>query len=144
RNLVQLPLVAGFLVGGSGALAQYCLPTYTSQCTSNDFINGVVIDDGVTTLLSNTGTGCSSPSANNYVDYTGTISAFQVAPGNTYNVTLSPGASWGQYFILGIDFNADQDFADPGEFFNIGYAAANGSISGTFTIPVSASGPTVL
>ena len=50
---------SGFVAWGQ------CLPTYNSQCTSGDFINSVTFN-----TISNLNTGCTNPSANNYVDYT--------------------------------------------------------------------------
>lgn len=115
-----------------------CLPTYNSQCTSGDFINGVVFN-----TISNTGTGCTSPSANNYQDYTA-IST-NVQQNTSYTITATSGPSWGQYHVAFIDFNHDNDFDDAGEFFDIGYANGGMSISNTILIPNGvAGGPTIM
>ncbi len=114
------------------AYGQYCLPTYANPCSSNDFI------DRVDYLTINNGlTGCGVPGINNYTDYTSTISATVVA-GSTDSISCWPGAQWGQYFVAAIDLNQDSDFADPGEFFDIGYAAAAGMVSNMITIPCNA------
>ena len=113
----------------SVVFSQYCTPTYNSQCTSGDFINSVVFN-----TISNTGTGCSAPSATNYTDYSGTLST-NLVQGTTYPISVTPGPSWGQYFVAFIDLNNDLDFADPGEFFDIGYAAAGTTINANIAIP---------
>jgi len=106
-----------------------CLPTYNSQCTSGDFINSVIFN-----TINNSGTGCSSPGASNYTDYTSTIST-NVIQNTAYTIDVQVGASWGQYVVAYIDFNNDLDFDDAGEFFDIGYASAGTTVSNTILIP---------
>jgi hypothetical protein len=114
---------------GAVAWGQYCLPTYNSQCTSGDYIESVIFN-----TISNTNTGCTSPSANNYVDYTSTFST-NVTQNTSYTITLTPGPTWGQHFGVYIDFNNDGDFDDAGEYFNAGYAAAGQTITSSILIP---------
>lgn len=114
---------------GAVAWGQYCLPTYNSQCTSGDFINDVQFN-----TISNLGTGCTTPSANNYQDYTATLST-NVTQNTAYTITLAPGPSWGQHFGVYIDFNNDGDFDDAGEYFDAGYAAAGTTITSSILIP---------
>ncbi len=113
---------SGFVAWGQ------CLPTYNSQCTSGDFINSVTFN-----TISNLNTGCTNPSANNYVDYTA-IST-NVQQNTTYTIDVAPGPSWGQHFVVYIDFNNDGDFDDAGEYFDVGYATAGTTISSPITIP---------
>ncbi|MDG1334309.1 MAG: GEVED domain-containing protein [Crocinitomicaceae bacterium] len=130
-----LLVVAAF--GGFVAWGQ-CLPTYNSQCTSGDFINGVVFN-----TISNTGTGCTNPGTNNYTDYTA-IST-NVQQNTSYTIDVSSGPSWGQYHAAFIDFNQDGDFDDAGEFFDVGYAAAGATASNTILIPNGIpGGPTIM
>ncbi|MFK7785061.1 MAG: GEVED domain-containing protein [Crocinitomicaceae bacterium] len=117
--------VAAF--GGFVAWGQ-CLPTYNSQCTSGDYIANVSFN-----TISNLGTGCTSPSANNYQDYT-TIST-NVVQNTAYTITVTPGPQWGQHFVAYIDFNNDGDFDDAGEYFDIGYAGGGVTISNSILIP---------
>lgn len=112
--------------------AQYCLPAYGSQCTSGDYIDYFSFANIV-----NASTGCGSPSSNNYIDYSASLTA-NVVRGQTYLATCRPGPTWGQYYIAMIDFNQDSDFADPGEVFDIGYAAGGGTVSANITIPCGA------
>ncbi len=121
-----LLVVAAF--GGLVAWGQ-CLPTYNSACTSGDFINSVTFN-----TISNTGTGCSNPGTNNYIDYTATIST-NVQQNTSYTIDVAAGPSWGQYMVAFIDFNNDLDFDDAGEFFDIGYAASGTTVSNTIMIP---------
>ena len=105
-----------------------CLPTYNSQCTSGDYINNVTFN-----TISNLGTGCPNPSANNYSNYTA-IST-NVQQNTSYTISVTPGPTWGQYFVAYIDFNNDNDFVDAGEYFNIGYAAGGATINASILIP---------
>lgn len=113
---------SGFVAWGQ------CLPTYNSQCTSGDFINDVSFN-----TISNLGTGCTSPSANNYQDYTALST--NVQQNTSYTISVAPGPSWGQHFVVYIDFNNDGDFDDAGEYFDVGYAASGTTISNTIMIP---------
>ena len=123
------------LIGGVSAYGQYCLPSYSSACTSGDYINNVSFN-----TISNLGTGCSSPGSN-YGDYTAISTAVQ--QGTSYTITVTPGPSWGQYFAAWVDYNHDNDFNDPGEFYDIGYAGGGVTISAPIAIPTGvAGGPT--
>ncbi len=135
KNLNLLNLFLGLIftcVTGSVVNAQYCLPTYNnSSCPSGDFV-----DDVQFVTINQIGTGCSITSAN-YSNYSATIST-TVIQSSTHQITVKPGSSWGQYFVVFIDLNQDQDFADAGEFFDIGYAGAGQTISSMINIPANA------
>jgi len=132
-------LTIAVLLGISTAWGQYCMPTYNSACSSNDFINNVSFN-----TISNLGTGCNGGAPNNYTDFSGTMSTI-VQQNTSYPLTVSPGPSWGQYFVAFIDFNNDLDFNDAGEFFNIGYIAAGGTTTTNILIPNALpGGPTKL
>ncbi len=122
---ILLSLVA--ICGGVAAWGQ-CLPTFNSQCTSGDYINSVTFN-----TISNLNTGCTSPSANNYQNYTAISTSVQ--QNTSYTISVAPGPTWGQYFVAYIDFNNDNDFVDAGEYFNIGYAAGGATISAPILIP---------
>jgi len=117
-------------MGVNQATAQYCLPTYNNPCTTDDFINSVTFN-----TIFNGSTGCTSPGANNYEDYTGTIST-TVTQGSTYTLTAASGTTWDQYIVAFIDWNQDLDFDDPGEFYDVGYSNPAGtSVSVNITVP---------
>ncbi|MCB0479019.1 MAG: T9SS type A sorting domain-containing protein [Crocinitomicaceae bacterium] len=128
---VLLSMLSVFSIGAF-SYGQYCMPAYNSQCTSGDYINDVVMGG-----ISNTGTGCSNPSANNYTDYTSTDSTY-LGQTLTYTISVAPGPSWGQYFIVGIDFDQNGDFNGADEFFNIGYASGGTTITSSILIPATA------
>lgn len=89
----------------------YCFPTYTNLCTSNDYINNVTLN-----TLSNLGSGCNG-NADNYIYYepTGSYTTTLESGGN-YTIGLQAGQEFNQGFGVWIDFNNDLDFDDPGEF----------------------------
>jgi hypothetical protein len=127
------------LVGFQLVQAQYCLPVYGNQCTSDDYINQVTFAG-----INHLGSGCGTPGVSNYTNYSGTYTANVVA-NQPYTITCAPGPTWGQYFVAMIDLNHDNDFADAGEFFDIGYSFGGGTVSNTITVPCSAlTGPTRL
>ena len=129
RSWIVLLSIFGLTVSAS---AQYCLPTYDNPCTSDDFINTVQF-----VTINNSNTGCGSPGVSNYTDYSATLGT-TVTSGSTYTLTVQPGISWGQYFVMLIDLNQDGDFDDNGEFFDVGYASAGQTISAPITIPCGA------
>jgi hypothetical protein len=114
------------------AVANNCQdPTYTNQCTSGDFINSFVF--GAFTSA-NSG-GCGTPGNTNISNYQPT--GPNVQAGQTYSVTCGAGG-FNQHFGVYIDFNGDGDFTDAGEFFNIGQAQANMTITANVMIPANA------
>ncbi len=136
----KILLLFTLLIGITTSWGQYCLPTYSSACTSGDYINDFTID-----TYSNLGTACGNPGVNNFTDNTGLGSVITLQQSMTYNVTCTPGPAWGQYFAVWIDLDQDGTFNQLNEFFDIGYAAAGGSISNNITLPaIAASGNTRL
>jgi PKD repeat protein len=133
RKFIPIAFTSAFAIAllftASGLMAQYCLPTYNNPCSSDDFIDNVAFG-----TISNLATGCTGTAPNNYTNYSATLSTSMQA-GTSQNISVKPGASWGQYFVAFIDLNNDLDFADPGEFFNIGYAGAGVTINAPIAIP---------
>lgn len=119
-------------MGGACACASYCTPTYTSACSSADFIN-LVSTTGGSTNISNTNSGCSG-AANNYSHHLST--SLTVQQGNSFTLNLQSGASWGQGFGVWIDYNQNLTF-ETSEFV---YSTASSTAlnSGVITIPASA------
>jgi chitodextrinase len=74
-----------------------------------------------------------------------TTQTINVAPGQSYNMTLTPGfsgASYNEYWLIWIDYNKDGDFTDVGEVaFNPGNGS-NSTVSASITIPANATGNT--
>jgi hypothetical protein len=136
---LRLSFALFLLMAWQGLQAQYCLPSYGNQCTSDDYINQVTFAG-----INHLGSGCGTPGASNYTNYSGLYTANVVA-NQPYTITCAPGPTWGQYFVAMIDLNHDNDFADAGEFFDIGYSLGGGTVSNTITVPCFAlTGPTRL
>ncbi len=106
------------------------LPTYTNSCSSGDFIQ-----DFTYGAFSNLNTGCGNPGANNLSNFIGT--GPNVNAGGTYQVTVKAGPDYAQYVGLYIDLNGNGSYLDAGEFFNIGQAPANSTVSASVQIPAS-------
>lgn len=131
---ILLNLLLGFVFAlstGSVVQAQYCTPTYQFACTSNDFIDNVQF-----VTINQVATGCGNTTTN-YSDYTSTIST-TVAQSSVHQISVTPGIQFSQYFVAFIDFNQDQDFDDPGEFFDIGLAQGGQTITSNIAIPATA------
>ncbi len=121
-----------FITSFNSAKAQYCIPTYTNPCTIGSPINRVEfagIDN------SPAGTGCNG-NPNNYIFYSNDTAI--VAQGGSYPITLTGVSIANHSFGVWIDFNADNDFADTGEFV-FSSAVGFNPVSGFINIPVSAS-----
>lgn len=118
--------------------AIYCTPGFTVGCTfggtqfSGDLINNVITTGGVTNI-SNLNTGCSGSS---YTFYN-TLGASQIQ-GQTVNLSLQSGSGWSQGFRVWIDWNQDEDFADPGEDVFVSTVISTAVQTGSFTVPFSA------
>ncbi|MCF8372484.1 MAG: T9SS type A sorting domain-containing protein [Bacteroidales bacterium] len=109
-------------------LADYCVPTYTYDCSYGD-----EIDDFILNTINQTGTGCSTAG---YADYTNLSTSLLV--GNTYTLQASTNYS-NQYLSVWIDFNNNAVFESTErvvENFNLPSTAS--LYSTTLTIPSSA------
>jgi PKD repeat protein len=79
--------------------------------------------------------------ASGYSDFTSMTA--HVTAGQSVNVTLTPGfasSSYNEYWKIWVDYNRDGDFEDSGEEVFSGNGTS--SVSGSFTVPSSASGTT--
>ena len=123
-------LLAGFL-GWNAAQAQYCTPTYGSGCTFADDLNSFSLSN-----LSHLNTGC-GPN-NGYENYTATagVDTIQLEQGVSYNLSATTNYSSSEYLAIWIDFNNDQDFADPGELLYTSGSFGSGSpLTATLAMP---------
>lgn len=128
RFLLALLLLG---LGNAGAFAQYCLPTYANDCSFGDYIDGVSIAN-----LSNTGTGCTGILPNNNTYYS--TDTVYVTVGANYTLTVNNNPDWEQGMMALIDFNGDQDFDDPGEFFDLGLVSPGATATVNISIPGTA------
>ncbi|MBL7764937.1 MAG: T9SS type A sorting domain-containing protein [Chitinophagaceae bacterium] len=115
--------------------AQYCLPSFSIACTSDDFIDNFSTTGGVTNI-SNLATGCNGAAPNNYTFF----STMQVAQiqGFSFNFTVQAGQIFGQGHRIWIDWNQDLDFADPGEDVYVSPGSTTAAYNGTITVPITA------
>jgi hypothetical protein len=128
---IKISFLFLFLFLGMGRyFAQYCTPTYSSLCSSADYIENFSFN----TIVNNM-SGCNG-NPNNYIFYSSLSTT--VNPGNSYAISMQSGAFWGQGFGVWIDYNIDGDFADPGEFVYSSPTSGTGVFSGMVTIPGSA------
>ena len=110
--------------------AQYCTPAWYYGCQW-----GAAIDDFTFNTISNLNTGCNNTSTS--YTYFSTISTNVVA-GQTYSFSIQSLYSYYplQYGIW-IDFNADGDFYDSGEYAFNTASTSSGMVTGTITIPMT-------
>ncbi|MCS7076755.1 MAG: GEVED domain-containing protein [Bacteroidia bacterium] len=120
-------LILLLLIGMQSYYAQYCIPTYSSLCSSGDYINNFSFN----TIVNNS-SGCNG-NPNNYIFYSALSTV--VNPGNSYSISMQSGPAWGQGFGVWIDYNIDGDFSDPGEFVYSSPGSGTGVFSGMVTIP---------
>ncbi|MGL4596140.1 MAG: beta strand repeat-containing protein, partial [Bacteroidia bacterium] len=111
--------------------APTCFPTYSSACSSADFINNFSTTGG-TTNISNLATGCNGILPTNTTFFPTQI--VTTVPGGSFNIAAQSGSSWSQGFRLWIDYNNDGDFADVGE--NVWASATSSTALNTATITV--------
>ncbi len=107
----------------------YCTPTYTNACSSNDYINSFVFN-----TINNQNSGCNG-NPNNYILYPTTSFTTTLVQGNTYNATVSIGRGATGNVSIWIDFNNDGVFQNTTaeRFVNTTLIPA----SGTVTIPIA-------
>lgn len=117
-----------FTTAGTGGACT--IGTYMNPCTTGDFIESFTFGS-----FQNLGTACAFPGANNYSDYT-TIGP-DVQLGETYNVAINSGSA-PQWYGVYIDFDQDGNFAEVGEFFDMGQAPGSTTINMNITIPMTA------
>jgi hypothetical protein len=111
----------------TGATGCCTVPTYSVPCTSGDRI-----DDFTFGSFQNLNTGCANPGPTNLTNYQPLGPS--AVPGSSYSVTIGAG-SVSNFYAVYIDLNMDGDYTDAGEFFNIGGAIANGSVTSNVLIP---------
>ena len=114
--------------GGGGGGGDYC--TSSGSSCNYEWIAGVHI-----------GTLNNTSSASGYTDFTN--KTLSVSANDSVSVSLTPGFSGGtytEYWKVWIDYNLDGDFEDSGEA--VFSKSGSSSVSGSFTVPSSASGAT--
>jgi hypothetical protein len=106
----------------------YC--SSTSNSTSDEYISRVQLGS----INNATGAG-----ANGYSDHTGLSTALSV--NTSASITITPtwtGTIYNEGYSVWIDYNKDGDFTDSGEQVWTAVASKNTPVSGSFTVPSSA------
>ena len=85
-----------------------CIPAFQNDCSSDDYIDGVVFAG-----VNNNSTGCNG-NPDNFIYYANDTAI--VSTSNSFNITLTPSSVFNQGFGVWIDYNIDGDFDDAGEF----------------------------
>jgi len=118
--------------------APTCYPTYSIACSSNDYIDDFSTTGGITNIT-NMNTACNGILPTNTTFFPGQV--VTCPAGGSFNLSTQSG-SFSQGFRLWIDYNADGDFADPGEdVWNSGFSGT-GVFTGTVVVPPgTTSGP---
>ncbi|MBP9703960.1 MAG: hypothetical protein KBD79_04350, partial [Chitinophagales bacterium] len=112
------------------AQAQYCDPIYSTGTGSDDYIDGVILED-----IENTSSGYSTSGIIGYSDYTDLSTVLNA--GLEYTLELYNCPSWGETYTAWIDYNQDEVFDADEVLGTLGLSAGtSGTI--TFTVPVTA------
>jgi hypothetical protein len=118
---------------------EYCVPTYSNLCTSNDYVDNFFTTGGVTNI-SNLSSGCNGQ-PNNFNYYGGQI--LTINPGQSVDLSLQTGSpQWDEAIAVWIDYNQNGTFGDiANELVYITPNLGNSStiFTGTFTVPQDAS-----
>ena len=110
-------------------MAKSCVPAVGVSCSGSNYINSFSVN-----TLSNTGSGCNGL-ANNFIFYGTREYTTHLVPGATYPFNITAGGSVGQVYGIWLDYNADGDFADAGEFI---YSSSATSFNGSGSIVIPA------
>lgn len=132
--LKRLQFLTLFLLSSPMLFAQYCYPTYSIACTSDDYIENFSTTGGVGNIT-NLLTGCNGALPNNYTLFNQTVSQIQ---GFSFNFSVQAGQTFGQGHRIWIDWNQDLDFADPGEDVYVSPSSGTQAFTGTITVPMTA------
>jgi len=128
-------LVIACLLNSNNSKAQYCTPTFYYPCSWYYlYINSFSTTGGSTNITSNN-TGCSNTSTSYTYFNTRIHTGIQ---GNTVNFTLVNTPYYAQTMRIWVDFNIDGDFTDAGEEVYSGNLGYGSSVTGSFTIPITA------
>lgn len=119
---------------GAGGIpvAPTCYPTYSSACSSSDFINNFSTTLG-STNISNLNSGCNGAGPTNTTFFPGQV--VTCAPGASFDFAVQSGTSFGQGHRIWIDYNNDGDFTDAGEDVWVSATSSTAVYTGTITVP---------
>src|SRR5699024_61079 len=112
----------------------YCVPEYTTGCTSGDRISNVTLE-GESEILNNDSTS----SEKSYGDYTedSDVSTPDLVPGETYTISVSTDYSFpsSESFRVWIDYNNNGYFEDDEEIAYVQGMDGSGTSEVEFTVP---------
>ena len=117
----------GAAYGGGGGGSNYCASASTN--VNDEYIGRVQLN-----------TIDNSSGAQFYTDFTSVSTS--LTPGNSYTITVTPvwtGTIYNEGYSVWIDYNGDNDFSDAGEQVWTQSATNATPVSGSFTVPASAS-----
>jgi len=137
RWLTMLVMLLAGSAYQASAQAPYCTATYSSGCSSNDKIVNVTIGS----INNNTDPNSGCASAYTFFSSQSTT----IIGGLAYSISITSGYSGSENVGFFIDWNADNDFNDPGEFITGGVVGSYGTVTYNFTAPLTlAAGPSRL
>ncbi len=127
--MLSLPLCAQSY--GSPASTQ-------TVCATDEYISNVTLTDANALTLLNNNSVCGGIPA--YEDFTTSVSAATLAPGSTYNISVTVGNWWaGDVIHVWLDLNHNFSFEDAGELvltvLNPANSAPSLTVAGVFVVP---------
>ncbi len=123
-------VICFFIFSSSIAYSQYC--SSNGNNTNDEYIGRVQL----ASIDNSSGVGTTSTG---YSDFTGTSTNLNTSTG--YTITVTPtwtGTTYSEGYAVWIDYNQDDDFSDPGELVWSLAATTTSPVSGSFTVPVTA------
>jgi hypothetical protein len=119
---------------GGMPVAPTCYPTYSSACSSSDYINNFSTTLG-STNISNLNSGCNGSGPSNTTFFPTQV--VTCSPGASFNFSVQAGTAFGQGHRIWIDYNNDGDFTDPGEAVWASATSSTAVYTGTVTVPAN-------
>src|SRR5690554_2546823 len=116
QSLILMLFTFLFSIFGGNAQT-YCVPQYSSGCTSGDNLNSFILTGHGASVLSDLNSGCNHTDGTGYSNRTSLFAPVDLLPGASYTVEMNTTYSSPQYELasIWIDLNSDGTFDDTTE-----------------------------
>src|SRR5690606_13679163 len=130
RTLLLTALL--WALGVEGAYAQYCIPTYSTGCSSGDNIDDVMLAGAVAPGINNLNTPCAAGSYSDYTDMSATLTI-----GNSYSGNVTTGYDFNSEDVrIWIDYNDNEVFESSEQIATLDDLSNTSTGLFNFTVPI--------